>query len=529
MREQWGSRWGFIFAVAGSAVGLGNIWKFPYVCGMNGGGAFVLLYLVCVALVGFPLLLAELAMGRATQSSTVGAFLAKNKARTTFSDLIGSLLIIVGVILLFLQNYGYGTVITACGIAFLAIGWKAAGYISGVIIPIIITGYYGVIGGWTLLYMGKSFLRQLNFSDQAGASAVMGPIAAASGNMMFPVLGCTLLFMLLCALVCFSGVRKGIERWSKVLMPLLFFLLIVLIVRGLTLPGAEKGLKFFLSPDFSKLSANSVIAAMGHSFFSLSLGMGIVLTYGSYLGKKENIVNSAVSVLLLDTLAATMAGLAIFPAVFAMGFKETSGPVLIYEVLPAAFNHIPGGWLWNGMFFMMIATAAFTSEMSLFEPPVRVFVDEFKMKRRTAVILVAVVCMILGVVCAFSMNDWSRFPGLHNFLLKVWGEDLSPSLFLVLDSFACNWLLPLCGFILSLYVGWCWGAHRAVKELRKGTDGSMDGNLWLLISGFKDTSSAEGEKISLFSLAVLWGFFVRFITPMLVFIAFLNAVGAVKF
>ena len=151
------------------------------------------------------------------------------------------------------------------------------------------------------------------------------------------------------------------------------------------------------------------------------------------------------------------------------------------------------------------------------------------MKRRSAVILVAVVCMTLGVICAFSMSDWSRFSGLQNFLIKVWGEDLSPSLFLVLDSFACNWLLPLCGLILSLYVGWCWGSRRAVKELRKGSDGSIDGNLWLLLSGFKDTSCAEGERVSLFSLAVLWGFFVRFITPVLVFIAFLNAVGAVKF
>lgn len=529
MREQWGSRWGFIFAVAGSAVGLGNIWKFPYICGMNGGGAFVLLYLICVALVGFPLLLAELAIGRATQSSAVGAFIRNGKARTLFSDLIGALLIIIGVLLLFLRQFGYGTVVTVAGISFLALGWKVVGYISGMIIPIVITGYYGVIGGWTLLYIVKSFLHQLNFKDHAGAVAVMEPVATASGNMMLPVIICTVLFMALSAAVCFSGVRKGIERWSKVLMPLLFVLLVVLIVRGLSLPGADKGLKFFLSPDFSKLSANSVIAAMGHSFFSLSLGMGIVLTYGSYLDKKENIINSAMSVLVLDSMAAMMAGLAIFPAVFAMGFKETSGPVLIYEVLPAAFNHIPGGWIWNGLFFMMIAVAAFTSEMSLFEPPVRILVDEFKMKRGRAVLLVAGICMVLGGVCMFSMSNWDRFPRLQAFLIKVWGKELSPSLFLVLDSFACNWLLPLCGFILSLFVGWVWGANNAVKELHKGTDGVIYGNLWMLFSGIKDESASSENKISLFSLAVLWGFFVRFITPALVFVAFLNAVGAVKF
>ena len=525
MREKWGSRWGFIFAVAGSAVGLGNIWKFPYVCGMNGGGAFVLLYLLCVLLVGFPLLLAELTLGRAAQSSSVGVFKKLTKVRTLFSDCVGALLVIGGSSLLLFGKYGYGACVLAAGIAFLAIGWRTLGYISGVIIPMIITGYYGVIGGWTLLYMGKSFMRQLNFADPAAASAAMKPIAEASGNMMWPVVGCTVLFMVLCAAICFSGIRKGIERWSKVLMPLLFALLVVLILRGVSLPGAEKGLQFFLSPDFSKLSANSVIAAMGHSFFSLSLGMGIVLTYGSYLDKKENIVKSAISVLALDTMAAMMAGLAIFPAVFAMGFKETSGPVLIYEILPAAFNHLPAGWVWNGLFFMMIAVAAFTSEMSLLEPPTQVLVDEFKMKRRNAVTLVAVICISFGVVCSLAMSNWDRLPQVRDFLLTVWDGSISPSLFLTLDNFSCNWLLPLCGFMLSIYVGWIWGSRKALKEMRLGTNGGVNGNLWLIVAGIRDTAGSGGRKVSLFSLAVLWGFFVRFITPAMVFAAFLNAAG----
>ena len=411
------------------------------------------------------------------------------------------------------------------GIAFLLLGWRTIGYVSGMIIPMIITGYYGVIGGWTLLYMGKAFLGQLNFTDPVGARAAMQPIAEASGNMMWPVIGCTVLFMVLCAAICFSGVRKGIERWSKVLMPLLFVLLIVLILRGVSLPGADKGLKFFLSPDFSRLSANSVIAAMGHSFFSLSLGMGIVLTYGSYLGRKENLVKSAISVLALDTMAAMMAGLAIFPAVFAMGFKETSGPVLVYETLPAAFNHLPGGWLWNGLFFMMIAVAAFTSEMSLLEPPTQILVDEFKMKRRKAVALVAVICIAFGVVCSLAMSNWDRLPEVRNFLMTVWNGEISPSLFLTLDNFSCNWLLPLCGLILSIYIGWIWGVRKALKEMRQGTRGGVNGNLWLIISGIRDDSGSGGRKVSLFSLAVIWGFFVRFITPAMVFAAFLNAAG----
>ena len=525
MREQWGSRWGFIFAVAGSAIGLGNIWKFPYVCGMNGGGAFVLLYLLCVLVVGFPLLLAELTLGRAAQSSTVGVFKKLAKVRTLLSDCLGALLVIGGSSLLLFGKIGYGSFVLLAGIAFLILGWRTIGYVSGMVIPVIITGYYGVIGGWTLLYMGKAFLGQLSFTDPAGASAAMHPIAEASGNMMWPVIGCTVVFMVLCAAICFSGVRKGIERWSKVLMPLLFVLLVVLILRGVSLPGADKGLKFFLSPDFSKLSANSVIAAMGHSFFSLSLGMGIVLTYGSYLGRKENLVKSAISVLALDTMAAMMAGLAIFPAVFAMGFKETSGPVLVYETLPAAFNHLPGGWLWNGLFFMMIAVAAFTSEMSLLEPPTQILVDEFKMKRRKAVALVAVICIALGVVCSLAMSNWNRLPELRDFLLTVWDGEISPSLFLTLDNFSCNWLLPLCGLILSIYVGWIWGVRKALKEMRQGTQGGVNGNLWLIISGIKDDSGSGGRKVSLFSLAVLWGFFVRFITPAMVFAAFLNAAG----
>ena len=525
MREQWGSRWGFIFAVAGSAIGLGNIWKFPYVCGMKGGGAFVLLYLLCVLVVGFPLLLAELTLGRAAQSSTVGVFKKLAKVRTLLSDCLGALLVIGGSSLLLFGKIGYGSFVLLAGIAFLILGWRTIGYVSGMVIPVIITGYYGVIGGWTLLYMGKAFLGQLSFTDPAGASAAMHPIAEASGNMMWPVIGCTVVFMVLCAAICFSGVRKGIERWSKVLMPLLFVLLVVLILRGVSLPGADKGLKFFLSPDFSKLSANSVIAAMGHSFFSLSLGMGIVLTYGSYLGRKENLVKSAISVLALDTMAAMMAGLAIFPAVFAMGFKETSGPVLVYETLPAAFNHLPGGWLWNGLFFMMIAVAAFTSEMSLLEPPTQILVDEFKMKRRKAVALVAVICIALGVVCSLAMSNWNRLPELRDFLLTVWDGEISPSLFLTLDNFSCNWLLPLCGLILSIYVGWIWGVRKALKEMRQGTQGGVNGNLWLIISGIKDDSGSGGRKVSLFSLAVLWGFFVRFITPAMVFAAFLNAAG----
>jgi len=531
MREHWGSRLGFILAIAGSAIGLGNIWKFPYMCGMNGGGAFVLIYVICVLLVGLPLFLAELTLGRAAQSSTVGAFCKYTPAKTVLADLSGWLLVLTGLTLIVLKSYGYGIFTTVAGGMFLIFGWKALGYVSGLFVPIAISSYYAVIGGWTLIYIFKSFTGKLDFNDAASAEAAMAPIVNADGDMKKLVIAGMLFFVILSAGVIFSGVKKGIERWSKILMPTLFVLLIVLIIRGLSLPGAGEGLKFFLYPDFSKLSADSVIAAMGQSFFTLSMGMGIVLTYGSYLNPKENILKSAFTVVGLDTLAALMAGIAIFPAVFAMGFRENSGPVLVYQILPVAFNHIPGGlsWLWNGVFFLMIAIAALTSEMSILEPPVRICVDEFRWSRKVSVCVVSAVAILLGVFCALSMNNWDHLPGIRSAMVWAWGESgISASLFEATDNLCCKWLMPLGGMLMSVYIGWVWGMRHALKELHHGVGDKINGNLWLLLSGIKDTSGSEGRKYSLFSFSVIWGFFVRVLTPVLVFFAFLNEVGVIK-
>ena len=220
-----------------------------------------------------------------------------------------------------------------------------------------------------------------------------------------------------------------------------------------------------------------------------------------------------------------MAGLAIFPAVFAMGFEPNSGPVLVYQILPAAFNRIPGNasWLWNGLFFMMIGVAALTSGISLLEPPVRVCVDEFKWPRKFSIILISLICAGIGCACAVSMSNWDRFPAIPKLLAKLWSDGTPGSLFALLDNFACNWMLPLLGFFSAIYVGWIWGVNQAAKELRRGNKTAY-GNIWLIISGLRDTEGSGGRKISRASLVVFWGFFIRFVTPVLVLTAFLHAI-----
>lgn len=525
MREEWGSRLGFILAIAGSAIGLGNIWKFPYMCGMNGGGAFVVVYLACVLLVGFPLLLLELIMGRAAQSSTVGAFSKLAPAKGLLSDLLGGALLLVGVVFLCLKHPGYGGFMVFAGAAMLLLGWKTLGYLCGMLLPMLIIMYYSVIGGWTIVYICRAFSGNLDFTDQLGAEAVMTPIATSTGMAGVWVLLGTVAFTVMCAAVLLCGVKNGIEKWSKILMPSLFILLLVLIVRGLTLPGAKEGVAFFLSPDFSKLSTNGVLAALGHSFFSMSLAMGIVLTYGSYINRKENLINSAVSVLVLDSTAALLAGLAIFPAVFAMGFAENSGPVLIYQVLPAAFNRIPGGlsWLWNGIFFLMIAVAALTSGISLLEPPVRICMEEFKLSRKKAVCTIAGICVAGGAICSFSMSDWAHFPSMGKVMDYIWNGDAPGSLFAAFDNFSCNWMLPLAGVLSAIYVGWIWGSRHAVRELGRGAKGIYN-NLWYVFAGLPEPQAVDKDNISPLSFALLWGISIRFVSPVLVIMAFYQLV-----
>ncbi|MDP6276840.1 MAG: sodium-dependent transporter, partial [Candidatus Marinimicrobia bacterium] len=307
-REQWGSKLGFILAAAGSAVGIGNIWKYPHMAGQNGGAAFTVVYLVCILVVGLSIVIAELVIGRRTQLSPVGAF--ETLAPKT--------------------------------------NWKWVGFL-GVGSAFAILSFYGVVGGWIMKYivlsLTGSFNELANNPDGAGG-LFNGFITGTWGPIFWQVL-----FMSFCILVILQGVKGGIEKWSKIMMPLIILLLIILAIRGITLPNGTKGLTFLFQPKFEDLTASSIVLALGHSFFTLSLGMGTMITYGSYLNRKQNLLNSALWVIVLDTAIAILAGIAIFTTVFALDANPAEGPGLIFVVLPSVFPQLAGGTLWGTLFF----------------------------------------------------------------------------------------------------------------------------------------------------------------------------------
>ncbi len=525
--EKWGSRWGFLLATAGSAIGLGNIWKFPYITGVNGGAAFVCVYLLAILIVGMPLMIAELSLGRATGCHPAWAFdRFTGRKATPAMTVFGILMILCGISLVFYKYPGYAVVLLVLGVALMLKGWKTIGVITGVIAPFVIICYYGVIGGWTILYVVKSFAGELNFANPEQASTVFLPILKAAPEVRFGLFASHFLFIFLAAVVVFFGIKNGIEKSSKVLMPMLFILLIALVLRGLTLPGASKGLKFFLSPDFGALRAESVLIAMGQAFFTLSIAMGITMTYGSYLSRDVNIVRSGLLIIGLDTMAAVLAGIAVFTSVFAMGLNPAQGPGLVYMVVPSAFNKVPGnlGWLWNGLFFIMLTIAALTSLISLLEPLVNYAVRQFKMSRHLAVVLISLIVYGFGLLSAVSCADWKTLPGLEMVIKKFFGS-ANVSFFELSDNIASNWMLPLGGLAIALFVGWYWGTARAMKEIRRGTkSGRLDANMLVLLSGF---NRKEFPQKSLFSPAVFWALSIRWVTPILVIFAFLYCIGVI--
>ncbi len=436
-RGQWSSKLGFIFAAAGSAIGLGNIWRFPYIAGENGGAAFVFTYLICVIVIGLPVMLAELALGRATQRNPVGAIDAVRP---------GSI-------------------------------WKAVG-ILGVLTGVAILSYYAVIAGWTVGYMVSSAIgKPIDFK-----MFVANP---------FEMISYQALFLLLTIMVVSGGVEGGIERWAKVLMPVLLVLLVILIIRSLTLDGALKGLEFYLKPDFSKLNYNVIISALGQAFFSLSLGMGTMMTYGSYLKKNDNAVASGFQVALFDTLIAFMAGLLIFPALFAMGKDPAAGPGLVFQVLPEIFKAMPLGNLFGALFFLLLAVAALTSTISLLEVPVAYFVDEKRWTRKKAVWTVGAATFLVGIPSALSLGANKFFSNIQFSLLGKEG-------FLnIMDFIWGEFSLAFGALLLSIFVGWVWGADRALAELRQGA------------ANF----SWQGEG---------WKYLIKIVCPVVIFVILLN-------
>lgn len=425
-REHWGSRLGFVLAAAGSAVGLGNIWKFPYMTGQNGGGAFLIMYLALVFTIGISVMLAEFAIGRAAQKDPVGAFATlKGKA------------------------------------------WPLVGFL-GVGAGFIILSFYSVVAGWTIAYIIKMASGAL-VGDADALGAVFGGFIS---DPVEPIIYHAL-FMGLTVAVVLGGVSGGIERACKILMPMLFVLLIVLIVRVVTLPGASEGLAFFLTPDFSKVTADTVNGALSQAFFSLSIGMGAMITYGSYLTKGENLGKSALWVSSLDSLVAVLAGLLILPAVFAFNFDPAAGPGLTFITLPAIFSQMPGGVFFGILFFLLLTVAALTSAVSLLQPIIAYFEDEKGWNPKVAAIVFGVIIFALGVPSSLSLGIWSDFHiiGEKGFLDSM-------------DYIASNIMLPVGGILISIFVGWACADKMKSEVTNDGEKSFPFMGAWLFICRF---------------------------------------------
>ena len=405
-RGEWSSKLGFVLAAAGSAIGLGNIWRFPYVTGQNGGAAFLVLYLVCVMLLGLPVMIAELTIGRYSRRNPVGAFEVIKQGSW----------------------------------------WKIVGYL-GVLTGVCILSYYTVMAGYTIGYIVKTIVGNETTFESFTSNAWLS-------------LPLFLLFSVLTVLVVQGGVKNGIERWAKILMPILLFLLVALIIRSVTLEGAGRGLSFYFKPDFSKVTGKTLLAALGQAFFSLSLGMGAMITYGSYLSKKDNVVTSGCLVALFDTMIAVMAGLVIFPALFAMNMNPTEGPGLVFQVLPRIFPQMPGGKVIGAAFFLLLSIAALTSTISLLEVATAYLVDEKHWLRRKAVWIVAAVSFGLGLPSALSQGI---VPALSNLPLPGGGSFLG-----FMDWLFANVMLAAGAILISIFFGWVWKMKSASEEIRKG-------------------------------------------------------------
>ena len=402
------TRIGIIAAAAGSAVGLGNIWKFPYIAGEYGGGAFLFVYLGCILVIGLPVMISEFIIGRHGRRNAFGSF--KKIAPQT--------------------------------------SWFITGFF-GVFAAYLILSFYGVVAGWSMHYTLQTILGGLIDKTPEQFESTFTTFITKP---FLPVLW-QLAFMILTSLIVIMGIKKGIEKYSEILMPILVVILIILVVRSLTLPGAEKGLAFLFKPDFSKLTWKGVLNALGHAFFSLSLGMGTLITYGSYIRKQNNLAKTAFQVTLADTAIAILAALAIIPAVFAFNIEPGAGPGLVFITLPNVFQQMSGGIIFATLFFILLTVAALTSSISILEVVVAFLVEELKLKRPTATIMAGSTVTIVGVFCSLSLGT------LNNSVF------LGKNFFDTLDFFAANVFLPVGGMLIASFIGWYFGKDKTFKEL----------------------------------------------------------------
>ena len=448
-RGNFGSKLGVILATAGSAVGLGNVWRFPYMAGQNGGAAFILIYFVCIILLGLPGMMSEFIIGRHS---------AANAARS-YTNLAGGK------------------------------SWAFMGYM-GVFTSMIILGFYAVVAGWCLQYLYASIMGGVH----GDANYVKDYFVAFSSDPIKPTLW-SIVFILLTHFVVVRGVRNGIEKASKVLMPLLFVLLIIIVVASCSLPGAMKGVDFLLKPDFSKVDQNVLLEALGQAFFSLSLGTACLCTYASYFSRQTNLLKSATQIVVIDTIIAILAGLMIFPAAFSVGVNPDSGPSLIFITLPnvfqQAFAGMPvAGYLISVLFYALLVLAALTSTISMHEIGTAFFYEERKISRKSGAWIETIACCVIAVFCSLSQG---AVPGLGFF-----GKDFLTNC----DNLTAQLLMPLGSFLTCLFLGWY-----VPKKITKDE--------------FTNWGTLKGTLYPVFL------FMIRFVSPICIFLIFLHQLGVI--
>jgi NSS family neurotransmitter:Na+ symporter len=405
---------GFVWAAIGSAIGLGSIWRFPYVVGENGGASFVILYLICIAVIGFPVLITEIAIGRKAQLNPASAFgqLGKTKAW---------------------KGIGTGTVITG----------------------LLVSSFYAVIAAWTLGYLIQALFGQL--STLTTSQKALDHFLAFSQSPFWEI-GALIGFLLCSIFLLSTGVRKGIERGNKIMMPLLFIVLVILAIKGMFMPGGGKGISFLFKPDWSHLTPSSILMALGQAFFSLSLGQGTMVTYGSYIGKKENLPTTCLPITLFGIGISLLAGIAIFTIVFSSGLAPTAGESLMFQTLPLIFSQLPGGYLLSLLFFTLLFLAALTSQISAMEPLISYLIDLKKWKRPRAVWGVGLIVFVIGSLCALSFGPLAP--------ITLFGKT-----FFELLLFLClNILIPLGGLSAVILLGWRWGLKKGMSHIREGAE-----------------------------------------------------------
>ena len=427
-RDSFGSRFGALVAMAGSAVGLGNLWRFPYLVGENGGAAFIIVYILLSFLICLPIFISEFVIGRRSQKNAYAAF----------RDLSGGS------------------------------AWRWVGLFT-IIVPLVVLSYYSVIGGWSVEYLLKSVTFAFESASQSAMSTMFSDFVSSTWGPLLVHTG----FLLVTTLIVVVGIKDGIEKFSKVMMPLLFFIVLAIAIYSMTLPGAKAGLDYLFNPDFSKITGKACAAALGQAFFSLSLGFGTIMTYASYVDKKENILFQSTATAVSDLMFALIAGMAIMPAVFAFGLNPQSGPGLVFETLPFVFGQMPAGGFVAILFFLALLVAALTSSISMLEVAVAYLVEEKGFSRIWACVVLFVVCWVVGAVCSLSFGPLSD--------VKIGGGNI----FDFFDNLSSNILMTLGSLLTVLFVGWRLKKTDVYDEFTNGgtlsRNAKLFGVLWFLI------------------------------------------------